>query len=381
MGEIFLSLVFGLHLLAVDLAMAGPLVAVWLQWRAARQRNPALDQLARRLAGWSLTAAAVGIALGVAALALVPSGEALPYRRAIGLLDARRWWFLASELLFYFITAGAYVGLWRRMSSWPLCHRALAVVAATDLIYHFPPLFAVVSTISLQPKLWDAPLDHSRYWQVLLEGETISRVVHHWLAALAVGAVGAMLLSIRRTAAHSFSPLPVAGEGPDFGELSRTGVRGTEPAVPHPHPSPLPSREREQTHAAEEPNPAAQSGCRGAARIALLATLMQLLVGVWVLLTTPPVVQQQLLGEDMLSTILFGVSLLAALGLLHHLAVVALGDASRGAVLRSAALLLMTILLMVAMFHRARLCAFRQITQTTPQASALRNAHQLTTDN
>jgi len=331
--EFLLSLVFGLHLLAVDLAMAGPLLAVWLQWRAARYGEPATDALARRLAGWSLAALAVGIGLGLAALVLLPAGEAPRYRRAIGLLDARRWWFLAGELLFYFVVAGAYVGLWRRMARWPLCHRALAVVAATDLIYHFPPLFAVVSTISLQPKLWDAPLDHARYWQLLLEGETISRVVHHWLAALAVGAVGAMLLSVGRSRAA-----PAGGATAAFNST---------------------------------PGPVRRTGpTQAAARIALAASATQFLVGVWVLVMTPPVVQRQLLGEDMLSTVLFGISLLAALGLLHLLTVVALGDASRGAVLRAAGLMSLAVLLMVAMFHRARHCAFVEMTQPTPQANA-----------
>ena len=174
MNELLLSFVFGLHLLAVDLAMAGPLLAVWLEWRAARNGEPATDSLARGLAGWSLAALAVGIGLGLLALALVPTGDTLPYRRAIGLLDARRWWFVGGELLFYFIAAGAYVGFWRQMKNWPNCHRALAVVAATDLIYHFPPLFAVVSTLSLRPQLWGGPLDHKLYWQLLLDGETIS---------------------------------------------------------------------------------------------------------------------------------------------------------------------------------------------------------------
>ncbi len=244
--------------------------------------------------------AALGVALGIIALLLVPQAEAGPYTRALGRLPATRWWFVAAEVAFYFVTLGAYFFLWRRMEQWPIVHGALAVFAATDLIYHFPPLFAVVSTLSLRPNLWDAPLDHALYWRLLLEGDTLSRVVHYWLAAWAVGAVGVMVLSLRLE----------VGADPD-------GIRW-----------------------------------RGA-RISLFVSLAQLPVGVWVVCALPPVVQSQLLGEDMRSTVLFGASIVAALGLLHHLAMVALGDLRRGATLRAAGLMVATVLLMVAALHRA----------------------------
>ena len=57
---------------------------------------------------------------------------------------------------------------------------------------------------------------------------------------------------------------------------------------------------------------------------------MQLPVGVWVLLSMPQIMQQQVMGQDLLATILFGVSLIVALGLMHHLALISLGDTSRG---------------------------------------------------
>jgi hypothetical protein len=315
MVELLLSLVFGIHLLAVDIAMAGPLLAVWLRWRARRgsatlagARDLSVDLLGRRMAAWSLASAALGVALGIVALLLVPQAEAAPYSRALGRLTATRWWFVAAEVVFYFVTLGAYFLLWRRMDRWPILHGALAVVAATDLIYHFPPLFAVVSTLSLRPNLWGVPLDHALYWRLLLEGDTLSRVVHDWLAAWAVGGVAVMLLSLRSE----------AGADP-------VGVRW-----------------------------------RGA-RISLVVSLVQLPVGVWVVCQLPPVVQSQLLGEDMGSTVLFGASIVAALGLMHHLAMVALGDSRRGATVRAAGLTVATVLLMVAALHRARQQVFHQM--------------------
>ena len=74
----------------------------------------------------------------------------------------------------------------------------LAVFAATDLIYHFPPLFAVVSTLSLRPNLWDAPLDHALYWRLLLEGDTLCGVMHYLAGRLGHPfAIGVMVLTLR----------------------------------------------------------------------------------------------------------------------------------------------------------------------------------------
>jgi hypothetical protein len=355
MVELLLSLIFGIHLLAVDIAMAGPLLAVWLRWRVRRlepvsgsrelppeHKASATDQLGRRVAAWSLAAAALGVVLGLVALVLVPHAEAAPYGRALNQLPAARWWFVAAEVVFYFITLGAYYLLWRRLERRPLLHGALAVAAATDLIYHFPPLFAVVSTLSLRPNFWDVPLDHALYWRLLLEGDTLSRVIHYWLAAWAVGATGVMLLTLR-----SFAETTIANP---------TAVSPTDPSA---------------TSASAGGPSADPNGIRWrAARIALMVSLVQLPVGVWVVCELPLVVQSQLLGEDILSTALFGVSLVAALGLMHHLAMIALGDGRRGATLRAAGLMMATVLLMVAALHRARHQAFAQMSLPAPTGVA-----------
>jgi hypothetical protein len=85
-----------------------------------------------------------------------------------------------------------------------------------------------------------------------------------------------------------------------------------------------------------------------------VATTAQILVGVWVLFELPPAMQNQVLGEDLTATALFGASIVAALGLMHHLSVVALGDVSRRVVGRAALLIVLVVLLMVATLHRAR---------------------------
>ena len=95
--------------------------------------------------------------------------------------------------------------------------------------------------------------------------------------------------------------------------------------------------------------------------IALATTLLQLPVGIGLLLSLPGELQNPLLGDDWVSTLLFGVSLVMALGLMHHLSIIALGDLRRGAVVRTAGLMIATILLMAATLQHARHRAERSI--------------------
>jgi len=311
MLEVLLVAILGVHLLAVDLAMAGPLVAVGLQWRARRCGDAGDSRLARRLAAWSIAAAALGIALGLAALLLAPRAESEAYRRALAAIPAAQWWFVAIELAFYFLCMAAYVGPWRRFERWPLCHALPAIFAGTDLMYHFPPLFAVVSSLSMQPNELAAPLDHPHYLRILLEGQTLAMVLHHWLAGVSVAAMAVVVLNMANARAA-----------------------------------------------------AGLATSKWAARIALVATLLQLPVGLGVLLAMPAAVQNPLMGDDWIATLLFGLSVVLALGLMHHLTMLALGDMRRGAAIRTTCIMAATIILMTATLHRARHRA-----QTPPRAA------------
>ena len=318
--------VLAVHLLLVDLAMAGPLVAVGLQWRARHKGDAAAGPLARRLAGWSMAAAAVGIGLGLAALALTPHVESEAYRQALAKIPASRWWFVGGELAFYFVCMAAYVGPWQWFQRRPRWHALLAILAGTDLMYHFPPLFSVISTLSMRPNDWHEPLNHALYWKLLLEGQTLTMVLHHWLAGISVAAMAAVVLNMAN--ASKISPAVASPDAPAPGVATS----------------------------------------KSAARIALVATLLQLPVGIGVLLSLPTALENPLLGDDWISTVLFGLSVVLALGLLHHLAMIALGEVRRGAILRTAAIMAATILLMTATLQRARHIAEKPTRETASEA-------------
>ena len=89
-------------------------------------------------------------------------------------------------------------------------------------------------------------------------------------------------------------------------------------------------------------------------KIALLATLTQIPVGLWVTLTLDRPVMLQLMGGDVLATAAFVLSLLMAFYLMHKLAKTALGKATPPDVVRAIVLMSLVIVLMTAVLKRSQ---------------------------
>ncbi|MGD9720982.1 MAG: hypothetical protein AB7O59_02890 [Pirellulales bacterium] len=317
-----IAIVLGVHLLLVDLAMAGPLVCVWLDWRATRYGDAIAFQAGRTLARTATWALTLGILLGIVLLAVRWWQDDGSYFAAVAVVPRSRLWFAGAELLFYFACMGAYSGLWHRWRSWRLAHRALAVAAATNLLLHFPALFAIFSVVSTRPELLGETLDSAAYRRLLIDPEVLSRVLHVWLAALAVSGAAVMAIGMR------------------------LATRVPEPA-------------------------AARSLTRHGAVVALVPTLLQIPAGFWVAWAMPESERAVLLGGDWLAGGLFVVSLLLALWLMHSLAGIALGNDAAPQIRRALLTLCVLVLLMVG--TRARLDAGRQ-TAWVQGASAERMA-------
>ena len=89
------------------------------------------------------------------------------------------------------------------------------------------------------------------------------------------------------------------------------------------------------------------------ATIALAAAVAQLPAGLWVALELSETSRNALLGNDVAASVLFGLSLLLVLQLLHALAAIALGETHRSHVRRAALVTAVLVLLMVAARSRA----------------------------
>ncbi len=333
MSDLLLIAIFACHLLAVDVAAAGPLMAIWLEWRETRRGDLLAGEIGRQLAIGSLAAAVIGVGLGLLTAFVLPQLEPPEYRQALGRVTPYLWWSVVGELAFYFGCIAAYVLLWKRWQAHRFWHRALAVLASTNVLYHFPTLFTIISALSMRPQPAELPLDAPLFRRMLVQGEVVSRVVHHWLASLAVAAVVAMWMAAR-------------GKG-----------QGA----------------RDKGHGAdgETAQDSATTIVKQAARIALLATTAQVAIGIWVLLTLPVAMENLVLGEDWLATTMFGASIVTALGLMHHLSVIALGDVSRRKVSVTTLLMVLTVFLMAATLHRARQRALEPVkmSEVVPRGS------------
>jgi len=88
------------------------------------------------------------------------------------------------------------------------------------------------------------------------------------------------------------------------------------------------------------------------ARLALVATVVQIPVGMWLVVKLSPAAQQRVLGGDWIASGLLGVSIFLSLGLLHHLATLALGVPRRKQMVAALGMMLVLITLMTGVLQR-----------------------------
>jgi hypothetical protein len=226
------------------------------------------------------------------------------YLAAVANVPRSRLWLAAAELVFFFICMGVYSALWNPLRRWRLVHRTLAVAAATNLLIHFPALFVIISLADTRPDLFAVPLDAAQYRRLLIDPEVLSRIVHVWMSALAVTGTVVMGLGLRLSASD------------------RCGS-------------------------------AAQPLVRLGAVSGLVPTLLQIPVGLWVIMEMPSVARSPLMGSDPVATVLFGLSVLLALWLMHGLSAIALGNNRPAEIRRAVAAMLLLVILMAGTRVRA----------------------------
>ena len=319
MLEILITLVLAVHLFAVNVGAAGPLCCVWLHRQESRYENVAAGYIGRQLAPLSVTLLSLGVMLGMVLLWLLWWADDRAYLAALSQIPMTRYWYGMGELVFSFVLMAAYMLLWDRMRKHPNWHALLAILASTNLLYHFPPLLTIIAVISTRPELEGVWIDSSTYHQLLFDGEVLSRVLHVWLASFAVTALVVMgyAAKIARLDAYRHEALIVASWG---------------------------------------------------ARLALGPTLAQLLVGVWVTVALSDEARFAVMGEDLLASGLLVASILTSLVLLHFLAAVAMGEVTQRAVWRCAMLMALVIVLMSGVLRRARTVAARDVPATAPSS-------------
>jgi len=292
-------LVFTLHLIAVDAAAVLPLFCVVIAYFSRRGGSPTLSDVGRRLAGWSVGLLLIGAVLGLLAAGLLAVAGEERFFAGFERIPPSRIGFGIAEFAFSLVTMFAYRQLWTRRWFPFWAHSLLAVAASTNLLYHFPVLFTVIATAGTTIELPKTASGHVDVVRVMLVPENVARLAHHGVAALVVAGVMAMWI-VRR------------GEG-------------NEPAL---------------------------KVVVWSARVALMAAVLQVLLGGYLLLQVPASIRDQLLGRDLVAAAAFAASVLAAILLMHWLATAAGGETTHGHVARCLLLTVLVMLLMAAVRHR-----------------------------
>ena len=316
MLELTEVLVSTLHLLAVDVAMMAPLVCIFLAWRETARGDLAAGRLGLKLVDWSLILLTAGIVLGLILVGILWATGRNEFFDALSQVPTSRLWSGVGELAFSFVCLGAYRALWHRAGSRRFWHRLLALLASTNLMYHFPPLFTVIGVLSTRPDLWGSQHD---FVSLMLLEESLWRIAHHLLAACTVAGVAMIVLAVR-----------LAG-GTQSDETARLASWG--------------------------------------AQFAVVSALLQVPTGAYLLVKIHSVSRDQLLGEDALALSFFCAGVLAAIWLMHTLAAIAWGEINSRSVARSVLLTAAVVLLMVGMRHRARRAVYRQLETSSTSAS------------
>ncbi len=321
LADLVLVVIVTAHLLAVGVASFGPLAACalhgWALWRqdtSAAARGLELE----RLAAWALAAA---VLLGLAAMAAVWLTYPTAWYRAAAIVPPRRVWFAVVELIFSLALIWWDVALWRRPAPPRWYQRAgwlvLPLVAGTNLVYHFPTLFAVIGVWSTRSEM-PSPAE---FRLAMIEPETMLRTAHHWLTGVIVTAV-----TLAATTWHTVALVA----------------------------DPLGARRM----------------MRWGAWLALVGSALQVVIGLVLLTRMPRVAQDRLLGGDAGASAVFVLSIALTIGLLYYLATMCLVDIERRHVTATVALTVAVIGLMVATRHNTRRELWRKL-EIVPQTATL----------
>lgn len=300
MSFFLLVLVFSLHLVCMNLAAGGLLVASGVELIAGRDAERAA-KLSAKLASHAILGLVAGAALGALMLLYFWSANYQDiFLRRLG----TRPWFSLVQVAFSLVLHGI---MWRWTKAsiagkgryW---RAALAVVSSTNLIYHFPTLFAIVAEIAGTSTPESPVIERRQFYAFLGSGPILSHAAHFFFAALATsGIVGAIF--VRDEAAP--------------GLLRRF--------------------------------------CTG---VALISTVLQIPVGIMVYMTLPAAAQRGLIGDNLPLSVAFLASLAAALWLMQSLMSQMATDAPKNRSIWSGAVLVLTILLMSGVLWGTRKSRF-----------------------
>lgn len=196
------SLLAAVHLTIVGLAAVGPLLVAVLRLSGRGRQDvadaSALDSVLRRVARWSTASVVAGALVGIVAGTWRVWADDGEYYAMLARFPKHAYGMLAVEWLFTLACYGAWLALWKRWQEKPWWHAVLAVVGATNLLYHFPPLMVAHNLIAEQPELVSPPvITRKLALEVMLLPQVAAKTTHFWGASVVVTATALAVASRR----------------------------------------------------------------------------------------------------------------------------------------------------------------------------------------
>lgn len=300
MGFLIIGLL-SVHLLAMNLAGAGPLYAIWLGRRGCEQ-DTVRGEMGQEMAVFSVWALLLGICTGLGQLYFASSSG---MDAAMQRLPVRGLWMATIELAFSLICLLIYAASWRALRNHRWWHAFLALLSCTNLLYHFPPLMSVMGRLASDPTWADAEiLDRAALLPLFQRSEVLALSLHFVLASLAVSALAVLWLASRTDKENwESSALPIS---------------------------------------------------RRAAGVALLVTALQLPVGIWLLISLPKSDRMAMMGESAVASLAFIGALLLTFILLQRLVAIMIGKVAPRDLRSACWLLIALVVLMTATLRSTR---------------------------
>lgn len=274
--QFVLMTVLAAHLLAANVATAGPFVCMWLQRRAGRG-DALAGTLAKQLAGWSVVTLLFAAVTGLMQMMLVAKVYPHVFHATVALIKPSRYYASVGELVFSLVLYGVYYamvgpGLSSAGSGKKFIAGALALLSGLNTAWHFPTLFALLGTLSTRPEVWGQEIS---VMKGLADGEVLSLSFHFLFASVAV--TGLLLATLAQQV------------------IATKGTTDDRRYV------------------------------RAGGLLAVVPTVLQIGIGLWLLMETAEPARKMLMGRDTRATVLFLLAVVSALMLMHRLASIALG--------------------------------------------------------
>jgi len=194
----------------------------------------------------------------------------------------------------------------------------MAVLAATNLLYHFPMLFSVAAQLHEAGET-SGPAIGGRAFRALIHTDSVLLEIHVALASVGVAGAALLLAAAR--------------------QLSRGDAKGAEMTA------------------------------RWGSRWALIPSLAQLPVGLYMLTVLPPAQQALIMGNSTMGVLLLVGAMGASLWLINDLAQLGMGEVNQPLLVRAMAAMLVTVTLMTGMQQQTRAKSWRLPTAADAEAS------------